>query len=311
MKISVVMATYNGEHYIVEQLKSLAEQSRQADEVLILDDCSTDLTVSSIHEFISSNNLSSWKVITNRRNNGWRRNFWKGIQLAKGDLIFLCDQDDIWDLKKIELMSNVMERNTNIDLLASNYTKFFSNGKQKKSSFCDKLICQKIYYNIFNILLPGCTYCVKQSFIKRIEKYWTPDTAHDEFLWRYALFSNSLYLYPSSLILWRKHENSAWSIQGKISKNINSRLEWCNYSINKMNLLEEYIEQNDNSNPLYKEIINGNRKWILNRKKFYETRKISYAIKLLLEMKYYNSFKQYVGDLYITFIKRSYGGDTY
>ena len=54
MKLSIVLSTYNGEAYITEQLDSILNQTRKADEVLIFDDCSTDNTPQIIEQFISS-----------------------------------------------------------------------------------------------------------------------------------------------------------------------------------------------------------------------------------------------------------------
>ena len=57
-KVSVAMATYNGEKYIESQLRSVLSQIRQPDEVVITDDCSTDGTVEIINRFISENRLT-------------------------------------------------------------------------------------------------------------------------------------------------------------------------------------------------------------------------------------------------------------
>lgn len=94
MKISVVMTSYNGEPYIVQQLESLKEQTRKPDEVLILDDCSKDSTIAILKEYIRDNALENWKVVENNHNVGWRKNFFDGISIAQGELIFTCDQDD-------------------------------------------------------------------------------------------------------------------------------------------------------------------------------------------------------------------------
>ena len=59
LSTSVVMATYNGEKNILEQLDSLLSQTKKINEVLICDDCSTDNTVDIISSFIEKNNLSS------------------------------------------------------------------------------------------------------------------------------------------------------------------------------------------------------------------------------------------------------------
>lgn len=104
MKTSVVMSTYNGEKYITEQLDSLRTQSQSADEVIIADDCSTDHTVEIVRRYINQHNLSDWQVIVNQHNKGWRRNFMEAMWSASGDLIFPCDQDDIWRNDKIKVI---------------------------------------------------------------------------------------------------------------------------------------------------------------------------------------------------------------
>ena len=71
MKLSVVISTYNGEDYIERQLDSIKNQTRPADEVLIIDDCSTDNTVNIIRRYIEKNDLCSWKFEVNNQNKGW------------------------------------------------------------------------------------------------------------------------------------------------------------------------------------------------------------------------------------------------
>lgn len=304
MKISIVIATYNGEKYILEQLESILKQTRKPDEVLICDDCSTDSTIRIISDFISKNCLQNWKLISNKSNKGWRRNFWDGILSASGDCIFLCDQDDIWNNRKVELMSHLMEDKADIELLASGYIKFFSNGKKEPMNESGKVIRQALYDNIFNILLPGCTYCVKRKLVNRLSSYWTPDTAHDEILWRYALFSGTLYIYQKNLIWWRKHADSAWSVQGQQAKDIDKRVQWTKFANEQLTLLEKYLVENHQDSGINLKIIHNNKRWISDRQYFYMNRKISTAVKLLSEVKYYNSFKQYLGDLYITLMKK-------
>ena len=60
MKTSVVLSTYNGEQYIIEQLESIKNQTRIPDEVLIYDDCSTDQTVELVRNFIDKNRSVSY-----------------------------------------------------------------------------------------------------------------------------------------------------------------------------------------------------------------------------------------------------------
>ena len=89
MKVSVVMATYNGEEYIVEQLDSIINQSYPVDEIIICDDKSTDRTVGVITEYISRKKIREIKLYENSENLGFAENFNKALNLAKGDYIFL------------------------------------------------------------------------------------------------------------------------------------------------------------------------------------------------------------------------------
>lgn len=108
MKISLVMATYNGAKYLNEQLDSIKNQTLKLDEVIIVDDVSTDDTSYLVEKYISNHQLN-WMFIKNKENLGYKGNFKKGLEHASGDVIFLCDQDDIWHLDKVERMIEVLK----------------------------------------------------------------------------------------------------------------------------------------------------------------------------------------------------------
>ena len=104
MKVSLVMAVYNGEKYLIEQLDSIRKQTYPIDEVILIDDVSTDNSYELIHQYIDGYKLVNWKLIKNENNLGYRKNFKKGLEIVDGDIIFLSDQDDRWHLNKIEVM---------------------------------------------------------------------------------------------------------------------------------------------------------------------------------------------------------------
>lgn len=95
-KVSVVMTTYNGQKYLREQMDSLREQTMPIDEVIIMDDCSTDHTPDLVSAYIKEYDLKGWNLVQNEQNQGWKKNFKSGFDLATGNYIFPCDQDDIW-----------------------------------------------------------------------------------------------------------------------------------------------------------------------------------------------------------------------
>ena len=119
--ISVVMACHNGTAYIEKQLLSVAAQTRLPDEVIICDDCSDDGTAELCENFIKEHKLSGWQVYKNAHNMGFCLNFFGAMEKAKGDIVFLCDQDDIWLPEKIEKMAAEMEKDKEILCLACRY----------------------------------------------------------------------------------------------------------------------------------------------------------------------------------------------
>src|ERR1700744_1025883 len=104
--VSVCMATYNGEKYIHQQTESILDQLNTDDELIISDDGSTDHTISILESF----NDPRIKIHYNRGSKGPNMNFQNAIQKAKGDYIFLADQDDIWFSNKISTMVSYLER---------------------------------------------------------------------------------------------------------------------------------------------------------------------------------------------------------
>ena len=75
-----------------------------------------------------------WKIIVNKENKGWRRNFVEGIWSSTGDIVFPCDQDDIWHEDKLETMEKIMINNPQIKVLTTNVSNLYDNGNIEKSS---------------------------------------------------------------------------------------------------------------------------------------------------------------------------------
>ena len=101
--VSVALCTCNGNAFLREQLDSLVHQTRPPDEVIICDDASTDATVHTLHAF-AANAPFPTRIFQNSVNLGYVRSFEKAVSYCAGDIIFLCDQDDVWVDKKIEVM---------------------------------------------------------------------------------------------------------------------------------------------------------------------------------------------------------------
>lgn len=136
MKITVVMTTYNGERFLYEQLKSIHGQERKPDEVIICDDCSIDQSYSITKKFIRDRNLSdSWNLYRNKKNIGVNANFILAAEKAVGDLIFFCDQDDIWLPGKILEMEKYFLGNEQIKALNCAFSVIDEEGNENNSIF--------------------------------------------------------------------------------------------------------------------------------------------------------------------------------
>lgn len=306
MKISIVISTYNGGKYIFSQLESIKNQNRKPDEVLIFDDGSKDDTIKIITKFIKKYNLEKWKLIINEENKGWKRNFMEGIWIAQGDLIFPCDQDDIWMEDKLQIMEEIMLKHPNINVLTSNYEEFYDSGRRKICPMPEnkKLTKQVLEENIFNVKYPGCTYCIRKKFAQMSKFYWEADYPHDALFWRMGIFSDSLYSYNKSLISWRKHEDSTFSIESRASKSLKEKQKWVEYAIRVINTINNFIKNEKVNTEKKDKILNKSLKWLKLRRKFYNTRNVLYWLQLASYLNCYDRFKQYLGDLYLVLIKK-------
>ena len=109
VRISVAMATCEGERFVLEQLESIASQSVLPDEVVVCDDASQDETFACLEAFASR---APFEILTlhNPERIGTTANFERAISACTGDTIFLADQDDVWQPEKIETLSAVLAR---------------------------------------------------------------------------------------------------------------------------------------------------------------------------------------------------------
>jgi len=103
-KISVCMACYNGELYIREQIDSILPQMSEEDELIIIDDGSTDRT----GEIVLEIKDARIRYVRNISNMGVNKSFEKAIRMAKNDYLFMADQDDLWTDGRVECMLEAM-----------------------------------------------------------------------------------------------------------------------------------------------------------------------------------------------------------
>ncbi|HAU4584089.1 TPA: glycosyltransferase, partial [Citrobacter freundii] len=100
--VDVILAAHNGAKFIQQQIFSILEQSHTALNLIVTDDGSSDGTVDLIHNISKQDPRVSCHVCNNAA--GVVKNFNNGIQFSTADYILFCDQDDVWEKDKIELM---------------------------------------------------------------------------------------------------------------------------------------------------------------------------------------------------------------
>ena len=213
MSISVCMATYNGAAYVLKQLKSILVQLDPNDEVIVVDDCSTDKTVETIRS-IGDPRIS---LHQNDRNWGEVHSFSRAISLARNDFIFLSDQDDIWIAKRAELMKRKLVESgcwvlsSNLEWIDTEETKIdvpydgvaWANSRKHLSNITDIFIGKTNYF--------GCAMAIRREIIPLVVPIPKFVESHD--LW-IALASNlarsNLHIDQATLLK-RKHGRNATS----------------------------------------------------------------------------------------------------
>jgi len=180
MNISVCLATYNGAAFIVRQLDSVIKQLKANDEIIVVDDCSTDDTV----EIIKNTYGERVQVFVNKQNMGAIRNFEKAILLSKGDVVFLCDQDDIWEDNKVDLVMKAFKEK-NADLVVHDAVVVDGDLKVLSPSwneYNNNNIHQGILGNVLKNAYTGAFMAFKKELIPAITPFPQTIEMHDQWI---------------------------------------------------------------------------------------------------------------------------------
>ncbi|CVH79345.1 Putative glycosyltransferase EpsE [Clostridiales bacterium CHKCI006] len=321
--ISVAIATYNGENYIIKELETISYQTLTPNEVIIQDDCSTDHSFEKVKEFITNNNLTNWHVTKNSSNKGFVKNFFEILYQCKGDYVFLADQDDEWCEDKIEKMINIIS--TDNDILAISSELMFIDDKGQfisppknvpNTSFKYDKTIQKVnpIDNFISSYIRGCTMCVRKQVIEYIhnnkldELCSTNLLGHDWLLWTIASLLGTVVIYHEGLIKYRFHSNNTsleavrrQSLLGDYKK----RIEGLEKSISVHKYILEhstdFCNLTDNGYLILKKYIRFESR----RLSYLQTGKISDLIYLFRHLFYYQRYyrntirgiKVYIGDI--------------
>ena len=214
MTTSVAICTYNGAKYLTEQLESILAQETPVDEIVVCDDGSTDGTPLLLKEY-HDQYPKLFRVYINAQNLGYVRNFEKAISLCAKDLIFLCDQDDIWHKNKVARVKQVFSDNIKTKVLCHNFSLLLDMESEKnywkQHSFEPKQSNEQILKIVLfkGNIFPGMAMVLS----KKAKKDYLPLKKlnnlliHDFELVIKSLKENTLFILDEKLGLYRIHDD--------------------------------------------------------------------------------------------------------
>lgn len=210
VKISVCMATYNGEIYIEEQLNSILIQLNDGDEIIVSDDGSTDRTI----EIIEQINDPRIKIYHSPFRN-LILNFENALNKVTGDIVFFSDQDDIWYENKVEEIVKLLKT---YDLIYTNASIF----KEKKED--NHLFNTRQNYSVIRNFIKNNCLGATMAFKAKLLKYSLPFPKkipmHDMWIYFISAFYGKTFYYNKPLIYYRRHGSNASNASEKTTNSL-------------------------------------------------------------------------------------------
>lgn len=218
--ISVCLATYNGAQFIEEQVHSVLAQLSKTDELIIADDGSTDDTVSKILAL----NDSRVSLLKSDGNIGIIKNFERVLLAAKGEHIFLCDQDDVWLPGKVNACVEVLKNsllvvtdckvvNAELEILSNSFFQTRNSGVG-------------LLKNITRNSYLGCCMAFNKSLLKFAMPMPRNLPMHDMWLGLIAETQGRVTFLPQQLLLYRRHGTNASPTAGKSHYSLLKKLSY-------------------------------------------------------------------------------------
>lgn len=250
--IDVLLATYNGEKYIKEQIDSILNQTYENIRLIISDDCSKDKTQEILKEYEKKDNRI--ELYIQEKNLGVVKNIEFLLKQVKNKYYMLSDQDDIWLPKKIEKSLETLLEN-NADLVFGDLEVVNQDLKTMYPSFGDFMLLNKkihkyINSNMLNYIyncVTGCTILAKKETIQKIlplpkkSKY----LIHDHWIGLMTSIYGKVVYMPEKYIKYRQHGNNQVGTD-KISHGFKKLDQVRELFINvKLGVFGTYVENND------------------------------------------------------------------
>lgn len=205
--ISVAMAVYQGAAFLTKQMESLFNQTQLPDEIIIVDDASDDETFPIAKQYETRTNIHV-RVLKQTKRVGYIQNFKTALSQTSGDIIFLCDQDDIWEPNKIETMMALFQKHPKITCIntSAQYIDADDQPIQGETTNRNGVIeLEEIFYH--NISM-GCT----MAFTKDVCEHYLSKSdfkaPHDWELNFIAALQGTLYYVSTPLVKYRLHKHN-------------------------------------------------------------------------------------------------------
>lgn len=220
--VSIALATYNGSKYLNKQLLSIINQTLLPEEIIVVDDCSRDNTVEIINEIKKT--FPNIHLYLNSENLGVVKTFKKAISKCNCNIIALCDQDDIWEVNKLQLCVEGLKKNTSNNTVPSIvFTDLKMMDEQENllgSTFWEVQGYQPSKINFERLLIgnivTGCTIVMNESMKSEIVNMPDNTIMHDYWIAILALGIGNFIPLDCSPIKYRMHSNSV-TVKSKIS----------------------------------------------------------------------------------------------
>lgn len=291
MKTSVALCTYNGEKFLQKQLDSILNQTINVDEIVVCDDGSQDATVAILNTY-KENFPGLFKIFINEENLRSVKNFEKALSLCENQIIFLCDQDDIWIPEKVEIILRHFQENPELKVIASNGYPIDQKGDLMDLltvwdviSFLRERNFEIDYYRILNLcrnIATGATMAIHKEYLTNILPFpILPNYHHDEYIAMVGARENKFELIDDKTIYYRQHDNQ--QVGGVFYENTEAR---------KINLISHYTPDFGNTSfANYKVILKRIAKTYLKNKDFYD--------KADQQLDFFNQNASYLRDLFL------------
>ncbi|OQX16869.1 MAG: hypothetical protein BWK73_02750 [Thiothrix lacustris] len=198
--ITVIMPTFNGQRYIGEQIESIISALSQGDELICLDDASTDDTVHILTKL--ARDFKQLTVYVNEVNLGPNMTVWKLLQLVQTELFVFCDQDDIWLPGRLDITRKCSIN----ELSVVAYQPFVLNG-----AFLTPVRPKKLNWlrTIVKPTVPGCTIGGSVKIVRKLFPLGNISSIYDQFILMNALLKKVKINVDNEVrILYRRHDNT-------------------------------------------------------------------------------------------------------